>query len=99
VTKSPSQEDLVPLLECPVCFDLPLPPIRTCYQGHIICVNCCDKLSVCPLCQKPIGIGRNYFAETFLNTCTMRCRYYEDGCAVELPGSKIRAHMDRCNYR
>jgi len=99
VTKSPATDDLVSLLECPVCFDLPLPPIRTCNRGHIICADCCPKLRICPLCQHHIGYGRNFFAEDFLNKSTMKCKFHQDGCLVELPGFRIRDHMQLCNYR
>jgi len=99
ISKSPGHNDLVSLLECPVCLDLPLPPIRTCCQGHIICSLCCPRLMVCPLCQQHIGTGRNFFAEDFLNKSTMKCKFSPDGCLTELSGSKIREHMDTCFYR
>jgi len=101
VTQSPSQEELLPLLECPVCFDLPLPPILTCYQGHIICANCCPKLvsKKCPLCQKGIGFGRNFFAEDFVNKSTMRCKYRSDGCNALFTGAEAKAHIPQCKYR
>lgn len=99
VTASPSQEELLPLLECPVCFDLPLPPIRTCCQGHIICAECCPKLSGCPLCQSPIGYGRNFFAEDFVNKSTMRCKYRLDGCSCLLSGAIVKDHVKKCTFR
>lgn len=99
VTRSPSQDDVLPLLECPVCFDLPLPPIRTCIQGHIICADCCLKLPRCPLCQQRIDIGRNFFAEHFLNNSVIKCKFTIDGCRAELPGEKLKRHMQTCEFR
>ncbi|CAL8137606.1 unnamed protein product [Orchesella dallaii] len=99
VTRSPSQEDILSLLECPVCFDLPLPPIRTCVQGHIICAECCSRLTKCPLCQQRIDIGRNFFAEDFLNRSVIKCRFKVDGCDAELVGEKMKAHAQICEFR
>jgi len=99
VTSSPPKEELLPLLECPVCFDLPLPPIRTCNQGHIICAECCPKLSGCPLCQSPIGYGRNFFAEDFISKTTIRCKYRLDGCSMLLAGAGVRDHVKGCTFR
>lgn len=68
-------------------------------QGHIICAACTPRLRVCPLCQQHIGTGRNFFAEDFLNKSIFRCKYYEDGCFVELPGVKINEHVKDCRFR
>ncbi|CAG7718394.1 unnamed protein product [Allacma fusca] len=99
VAETPKREDLLPLLECPVCLNLPLPPIRTCYQGHTICNNCSQKVSRCPLCQKPIGIGRNFFAEDFLSRSVVKCKYAQDGCNLRLHGANLKMHLNVCNFR
>lgn len=99
VARSPSQEDIVSLLECPVCFDLPLPPIKTCIQGHIICADCCCRLNKCPLCQQKIDIGRNFFAENFISKSVIKCKFKVDGCNEELPGEKMKEHIQNCDFR
>lgn len=99
VARSPSQDDIVSFLECPVCFELPLPPIRMCIQGHIICADCCCRLKKCPLCQQKIDIGRNFFAENFLNQSIIKCKFKVDGCKEELPGEKMKQHMQTCDFR
>ena len=33
-------EDLKQLLECPLCVNIALMPIKQCRNGHIICNNC-----------------------------------------------------------
>jgi hypothetical protein len=41
------------LCDCPICFDTmtkELTFIPLC--GHLICKNCKDKVSVCPICRK-----------------------------------------------
>lgn len=42
-------------LECPICFELPLPPLKVfqCKNGHVYCENCKNKprMDVCPQCR------------------------------------------------
>ena len=45
-------------LECQICLDLPYPPmLLNC--GHIICLNCYQKIELkeCGYCKSPIGLG------------------------------------------
>ena len=39
-----STQDLLPLFECPVCYEYILPPISQCTQGHLICSSCKSKV-------------------------------------------------------
>ena len=32
--------DMRKLIECPVCLEIPLPPIYLCERGHIVCTEC-----------------------------------------------------------
>lgn len=43
---------LVSFMECPVCFDISV-PILQCSNGHIICKECWESLTVksCPTCR------------------------------------------------
>jgi E3 ubiquitin-protein ligase SIAH1 len=49
-------EQLNELLECPVCFVVPISgPLKTCKSGHMVCGSCEPKLTNgCPLCREPI---------------------------------------------
>ena len=39
-------------LECPVCYNVPSPPIYRCPNSHIICSSCLPRLSSkCPTCR------------------------------------------------
>ena len=38
-------------LECPVCYELPAPPIYKCPEDHLICNRCRPKLQQCPQCK------------------------------------------------
>ncbi|XP_065676128.1 homeobox protein Wariai [Hydra vulgaris] len=55
--------------ECPICFELPLPPVHIyqCKNGHLFCGNCKDKpnMEKCPQCAVDIcGVAfRNRYAE------------------------------------
>ena len=55
--------------ECPICFELPLPPVHIyqCKNGHLFCGNCKDRpnMEKCPQCAVDIcGVAfRNRYAE------------------------------------
>lgn len=61
-------------LECPVCFEVPMPPqkIFQCSKGHTICQDCYNKLQTkkCPGCREDWNNsnwpGRNLMAETMI---------------------------------
>ena len=47
------------VLECPCCFDLMLPPVFQCRNGHAICSSCEPQLvpARCPACKEPMPRG------------------------------------------
>ena len=52
-------QDLLAELECPVCYEMMLPPIRLCVEGHSLCNTCRFRLESCPTCRKPLTNARN----------------------------------------
>lgn len=48
-------DELAALFECPVCFEIVLPPIMQCQVGHLVCSSCRPKLSCCPTCRGTLG--------------------------------------------
>lgn len=56
-------QDLLTELECPVCYEIMLPPIRLCLEGHSICNTCRLQLDRCPTCRKPLTNARNRVLE------------------------------------
>lgn len=48
-------DELAALFECPVCFEITLPPIMQCQVGHLVCSSCRPKLSCCPTCRGNLG--------------------------------------------
>ena len=39
---------ILTLLECPVCLDHITPPIKQCIKGHLVCTDCFPHLPHCP---------------------------------------------------
>ena len=57
-------EDLMNMLECPVCLDTAdRPPIYQCPEGHLLCESCNHRLSACPQCSHSLLNSRNRTAE------------------------------------
>ncbi|CAG7837009.1 unnamed protein product [Allacma fusca] len=40
--------------ECPICFDELSTPIFQCYEGHLLCQICIEKVTTCPFCKEQI---------------------------------------------
>ena len=53
--------------ECPVCFEDMKPPIKiyNCTNGHLICADCKDRVTVCTNCREPY-MGRATAVEQML---------------------------------
>jgi len=74
------------ILECPVCFEVILPPILSCVEGHCWCESCHTALQRCPVCRGEILGVRNLLIEQFLEKCRFKCKFHSLGCSVILPG-------------
>jgi len=98
IAETPVSQELVKLLECPVCNGVPFPPIYGCYNGHIICNSCRPKLSHCALCRQPYWEGRNRVIESIVNASKFQCSYKETGCTEVMTGSGIKAHLRTCKF-
>lgn len=97
-----SKEDWVrELLECPVCFEIPLPPIRLCVEGHIVCNECRGRTKgICPLCRGPNSQARNLLAEGIVARIKTSCKYAKFGCGFTGKLTELRDHWEReCDYR
>jgi len=49
--------DLANIFQCPLCFGYALPPIIQCSAGLIVCSSCRPKVTLCPTCRGPHGLG------------------------------------------
>ena len=53
--------------ECAICFESMAPPAKlfNCPEGHLLCLNCRNKVEICHLCRKPLQ-GRATAMEQYL---------------------------------
>lgn len=85
---------------CPVCYNLARPPIRTCVEGHIICSDCLNKLGrSCPVCRSPLGTGRNLVLNQYTAHFTYPCIFAYEGCNNTGKLIEIKQHEKVCPYR
>ena len=56
-------EEVLTLLECPVCLDHITPPVKQCVKGHLVCNECFPRLPHCPTCRSPMNQERNLAVE------------------------------------
>ena len=94
-----SVQKLRELLQCPVCLEIPLPPIFLCKRGHIVCSACQDRTYYCPLCREEYSNTRSFVAEGLIENFTMKCKFRSQGCGEVLKGSAMVNHVKTCDYR
>jgi E3 ubiquitin-protein ligase SIAH1 len=91
-------EDLLGVLECPVCMEYMVPPISLCESGHNICDRCKPQLPVCPTCRKPfLANTRNIALESLADGVDYPCR--NEGCFEIYPLHIIAQHEVVCPHR
>jgi len=91
--------DLLNELECPVCLDYMVPPIKMCQTGHSICQTCRSKLLSCPLCQKVFLEVRNISLENVIHKIHFPCVNKSLGCNAKSPIKQRDAHKGNCPFR
>ena len=61
------EEYIRDLLECPVCMELiKSVPVYQCANGHVICMDCIEKLNNCPICRNDSELRRNLKLENIV---------------------------------
>ena len=61
------EEYIRDLLECPVCMELiKSVPVYQCANGHVICMDCIEKLNNCPICRNDSEFRRNLKLENIV---------------------------------
>lgn len=99
-------------LECPVCMEYMLPPIRLCENGHNICKNCLPKMQSCPTCRGNFIQARNVALENLATshqenlpeTNRLRCPFAAisrvkcswKGVLHEIKNHVTERHRDEC---
>merc|ERR1719189_3462783 len=91
-------EEVLTLLECPVCLDHITPPMKQCVKGHLVCNECFPRLPHCPTCRSPMNQERNLAIEQIARLLKYPCRYYPMGCREAFILSKKAAHEQDCPY-
>lgn len=94
----PIPSEITSLLECMICKYLMTDKIINCSTGHSLCMECSDKMKVCPLCKKPILGQRNFLAESLVSAMDSYCRYIIYGCEEILTPETRSAHMQCCSF-
>jgi len=98
-TKADADTLTAKILECPVCYDTLQPPIHQCYNGHLLCHTCIEKVQECPVCREdmPLKRIRNRAVEELTKNHEYKCR--ETGCPAKLKPADIESHkLFECQY-
>jgi E3 ubiquitin-protein ligase SIAH1 len=85
-------------LECPVCMEYMVPPIKLCTNGHNICSKCRESVQYCPTCRAEFSEIRCLALENIIRTQKYPCANSERGCLELLPIEHIAKHQDVCVY-
>lgn len=92
-------DQLIQILECPICAEFPSPPIFSCEKGHFICNGCIRLVDACTSCLSPFTQVRNYPLEAIVERTKFKCRYRDLGCEESVLGATYVAHVDNCLFR
>lgn len=95
-------------LECPVCFELPLPGDDSwvdCENGHATCGNCFKRIhgNACPVCREdpvmlmPRSQPRNDIVDALHDYLPAVCPHAD--CGTVLPGSVMERHRKLCKHK
>ncbi|KAJ6642226.1 E3 ubiquitin-protein ligase Siah2 [Pseudolycoriella hygida] len=88
-------------VNCPVCFSTMKPPIYQCYNGHLTCFNCIDKIDKCSECRVELPNKpkiRNIVLENICSNLPVDCENKADGCNAKLKAEFLKNHLQTCPY-
>ena len=91
-------EALLSDLECPVCMQYMVPPIKLCTNGHNICSTCVGSVQRCPTCRAQFSEIRNVALENIVRRQKYPCANREHGCLEFLPIEHINEHIAVCMH-
>ena len=96
-------------LQCPVCDKIPtIIPIPTCSMGHIVCMDCKDKIPInrqtrnkpCPICRSPLEENTSYVAGSVISLLPdIPCSFKNSGCSFEGSIEDHKTHTSACMFR
>ena len=91
-------EVLLSDLECPVCMEYMVPPIKMCTNGHNICSRCRESVQCCPVCRAVFLETRNVALENIVRRQKYPCANKQMGCHDLLSIEHIAEHNAVCVY-
>jgi hypothetical protein len=91
-------EALLSDLECPVCMEYMVPPIKLCTNGHNICSKCREEVDFCPTCRAKFTNIRNVALESIARRQKYPCPNRGSGCSDLFSIELIRGHQAVCTY-
>jgi E3 ubiquitin-protein ligase SIAH1 len=91
-------EVLLSDLECPVCMQYMVPPIKLCTKGHSICSKCRGRVQRCPTCRAEFSEIRSVALENIVRRQKYPCANRQNGCLDRFSVEHIAKHHDVCIY-
>ena len=91
-------EFLLSDLECPVCMQYMVPPIRLCTNGHNICSKCRGRVQCCPTCRAEFSEIRCLALEDIARRVKYPCANRQRGCLEFFSIEHINEHHAVCVY-
>jgi len=85
-------------LECPVCMEYMVPPIKLCTNGHNICSRCRGRVQHCPTCTAEFLGTRNVVLENIARRLKYPCANRQKGCLELFSIEHITEHQALCVY-
>ena len=91
-------EVLLSDLECPVCMEYMVPPIKLCTNGHNICCKCRERVRRCPTCRAEFSEIRSVALENIARRVKYPCSNRQNGCRDLFSIEHIAKHHTVCLY-
>ena len=85
-------------LECPVCMEYMVPPIKLCRNGHKICSKCRGRVAYCPTCRAEFSEIRCFALDNIVRTQKYPCANRQGGCLELFSIEHIANHQGDCVY-
>ena len=85
-------------LECPLCMEYMVPPIRLCMNGHNICSKCRGRVQRCPTCRTEFTETRCLALEDIARRQKYPCANRQSGCLELFSIEHIAEHHAVCVY-
>ena len=91
-------------MQCNECLSTPrYSPIFSCFNGHLICIQCKPKMTKCPVCNVRKISCRSLIAEKLwaatLEDTPLACKYQGIGCIFRDLLVNLEKHEAKCTFR